>query len=282
MTTDNLLFLLARLLMGGLCALAAVLALWRLAAASRAGRREPVLGLMALVLGVGVAEAVQDAWWNVAQAPTDPIGFNAWLWIGFDLAVPLLALRVMQVMAERDTALARLAALSVTDPLTGLANRRGFEAKAHAAIATCRRQGQPLALLAFDLDRFKRINDGWGHAAGDVVLAGAARAMAGQLRAGDVLGRLGGEEFAALLPATTPEEAAGLAERLRLAVRAEVPHPEGGGALTTVSIGVAALGPGEAAESLAAALAASDAALYAAKEKGRDRVEVAPPRLAAP
>ncbi|NGM19214.1 GGDEF domain-containing protein [Roseomonas stagni] len=275
MTTDNLLFLLARLLMGGLCGLAAVLALWRLAAAARAGRSEPVLGLMALVLGIGVAEAIQDGWWNVVQAPTDPIGLTNWLWIGFDLAVPLLALTVVRVMAQRDAALARLAALSVTDPLTGLANRRGFEARAHAAIATCRRQGQPICLLSFDLDRFKRINDGWGHAAGDAVLAGAARAMAGQLRAGDVLGRLGGEEFSALLPATTLAEAAALAERLRQAVRAEVPHPAGGDTLTTVSIGVAPLGPGAPAESLAAALAASDAALYAAKEKGRDRVEVA-------
>jgi diguanylate cyclase (GGDEF)-like protein len=275
MTTDNILFLLARLLMGGLCGLAAVLALWRLAAASRQGKPEPVLGLMALVLGIGVAEAVQDSWWNVVQAPTDPISLTNWLWIGFDLAVPLLALRVMQVMAQRDAALAQLAALSVTDPLTGLANRRGFEAQAHAAIATCRRQGQPVALLAFDLDRFKRINDGWGHAAGDVVLAGAARAMAGQLRAGDVLGRLGGEEFAALLPATSLAEAATLAERLRQAVRAEVPHPEGGDSVTTVSIGIATLGGGDATQSLKAALAASDLALYAAKEKGRDRVEVA-------
>jgi diguanylate cyclase (GGDEF)-like protein len=275
MTTDNILFLLARLLMGGLCGLAAVLALWRLAAASRQGKPEPVLGLMALVLGIGVAEAVQDSWWIVVQAPTDPISLTNWLWIGFDLAVPLLALRVMQVMAQRDAALAQLAALSVTDPLTGLANRRGFEAQAHAAIATCRRQGQPVALLAFDLDRFKRINDGWGHAAGDVVLAGAARAMAGQLRAGDVLGRLGGEEFAALLPATTLAEAATLAERLRQAVRAEVPYPEGGDSVTTVSIGIATLGGGDATQSLKAALAASDLALYAAKEKGRDRVEVA-------
>lgn len=274
MTTDNILFLLARLLMGGLCGLAAVLALWRLAAASRQGKPEPVLGLIALVLGIGVAEAVQDAWTNVVQAPTAPIGLNAWLWVAFDLAVPLLSLRVMQVMAQRDAALARLAALSVTDPLTGLANRRGFEAQAHAAIAACRRRGQPLALLAFDLDRFKRINDGWGHAAGDLVLAGAARAMAGQLRAGDVLGRLGGEEFAALLPATTVDEAVTLAERLRQAVRAEVPHPAGGDVATTVSIGVVALGAGEVAETLKAALAASDTALYAAKEKGRDRVEV--------
>ncbi|WP_439547648.1 GGDEF domain-containing protein [Falsiroseomonas sp.] len=275
MTTDNILFLLARLLMGGLCGLAAVLALWRLAAASRQGKPEPVLGLMALVLGIGVAEAVQDSWWNVVQAPTAPISLTNWLWIGFDLAVPLLALRVMQVMAQRDAALAQLAALSVTDLLTGLANRRGFEAQAHAAIATCRRQGQPVALLAFDLDRFKRINDGWGHAAGDVVLAGAARAMAGQLRAGDVLGRLGGEEFAALLPATSLAEAATLAERLRQAVRAEVPHPEGGDSVTTVSIGIATLGGGDATQSLKAALAASDLALYAAKERGRDRVEVA-------
>ncbi len=275
MTTDNLLFLVVRLVMGGLCALAAALALWRLAAASREGRSEPVLGLMALVLGIGLAEAVQDSWWNVVQAPTEPIPFTNWLWIAFDLAVPLLSLVVLRVMAQRDAALARLSALSVTDPLTGLANRRGFEAQAHAAIAASRRQGQPVALLSFDLDRFKRINDGWGHAAGDAVLAGAARAMAGQLRAGDVLGRLGGEEFSALLPGTGLDAAVALAERLREAVRAAVPHPAGGDALTTVSIGVAVLGPGQPAEALSAALAASDLALYAAKEKGRDRVEVA-------
>ena len=274
MTTDNILFLLARLLMGGLCGLAAVLALWRLAAASRQGKPEPVLGLMALVLGIGVAEAVQDSWWIVVQAPTDPISLTNWLWIGFDLAVPLLALRVMQVMAQRDAALAQLAALSVTDPLTGLANRRGFEAQAHAAIATCRRQGQPVALLAFDLDRFKRINDGWGHAAGDVVLAGAAAPWPGGSCAPRCAGPAGREDYRASSPPTLAE-AATLAERLRQAVRAEVPYPEGGDSVTTVSIGIATLGGGDATQSLKAALAASDLALYAAKEKGRDRVEVA-------
>jgi diguanylate cyclase (GGDEF)-like protein len=121
-----------------------------------------------------------------------------------------------------------------------------------------------------DIDRFKRINDGWGHDAGDVVLRGAATALRGALRPGDVLARVGGEEFALVLPGVTPEEALPLVERLRAAVTSAVPRPGAPASRLTLSAGITAVaGTGLAA--IEEGLRAADAALYAAKQAGRDR-----------
>lgn len=277
MTTENILFLIARVVMVLLCGGVAVLAVWRMQTTARAqGKPNSLLGVIAIVLGVGVALALHDSWDNVLADPRGPITFGSWLWLLFDLAVPLLALRVMWVMAERDRALAELAALSVTDPLTGLANRRGFDARCGALIAAARRQRSPCALLAFDIDHFKQINDGWGHPAGDAVLRETARALAEGIRPTDALGRLGGEEFGALLAGVDPRQAAVMAERLRQAVRDTARHPGGGERVVTLSVGVAAIPPaGDPAAALRQAVAAADAALYAAKRNGRDRVEMA-------
>jgi diguanylate cyclase (GGDEF)-like protein len=122
------------------------------------------------------------------------------------------------------------------------------------------------------LDHFKRINDAWGHPTGDGVLTHVARLLAAGVRAGDTVCRVGGEEFAILCPHTRPEEGLALAERLCRTV-ADTPAVVGGRRLAlTTSFGVAGLLPGEAPQAL---VAAADAALYEAKRRGRNRVEVA-------
>ncbi len=120
-------------------------------------------------------------------------------------------------LSERKKLEARLAQQALTDPLTGLGNRRYLEQQAAMEIARAQRSGEPLSLIAVDLDHFKRINDTHGHDAGDLVVQAFANTARQQLRDGDVLCRMGGEEFAVLLPSTTREQAMQVAERLRLA-----------------------------------------------------------------
>ncbi|WP_083468091.1 GGDEF domain-containing protein [Methylobacterium tarhaniae] len=166
---------------------------------------------------------------------------------------------------------AELRRLADTDPLTGaLARRRFLEV---CARDWPRRDGQSACLLMLDLDRFKLVNDSHGHAAGDAALIAFVTACRSALRSLDAVGRLGGEEFAVLLVETGPEDGAVIAERIRAAVAANPVATEGGPIGITVSIGLAEAGP---AESLEAAMRRADAALYAAKHGGRNRVERAP------
>lgn len=159
-----------------------------------------------------------------------------------------------------------------TDPLTGALNRRGLEAVADRCIAATE-EPETLHLLALDIDHFKAVNDTYGHPAGDVALRAVADRVAAHLREGDWLARVGGEEFAVLLHGG-PRVAEVVAERIRVGVAAEpVDCLEAGGPLggltLTVSLGVATFIPGE---TLHAALRRADAALYAAKRGGRNRV----------
>jgi diguanylate cyclase (GGDEF)-like protein/hemerythrin-like metal-binding protein len=152
------------------------------------------------------------------------------------------------------------------DRLTGAWNRRHFEAAAASGMGLARRRRVPLSLIILDLDHFKRINDTYGHAAGDTVLAGAAAAFRPVLRTSDLLVRWGGEEFLVLAPATGLEGAVRLAERLRAALEAAVfPAAES----VTLSAGVAEF---LVNEPLDAWIARTDAALYRAKDEGRNRV----------
>lgn len=163
----------------------------------------------------------------------------------------------------------RLEDLASTDPLTGLPNRLRFFAVAEAEVRRSRRSGKPLAVLMVDLDHFKAVNDRYGHDVGDATLRSFARVARATVRDQDTIARLGGEEFACLLPETDRAGALVLAERLRRAV-------EGATAVEkldvrlTISIGVSALDPGEAG--LDAALKRADVALYAAKRAGRNRI----------
>ena len=169
---------------------------------------------------------------------------------------------------------ARMAHLASTDSLTGLPNRHAFLERAESARLAAQRQRQPLALMMIDIDHFKAINDRWGHASGDDALVVFAQTVRQSMREHETIGRLGGEEFALVLPATGIEAAVQAAERLRLAIRAATVITSGPSYTMTVSIGVVVLDPNE---DLGDALARADQALYAAKHAGRDRVEIGDP-----
>jgi len=160
---------------------------------------------------------------------------------------------------------------ATTDPLTGLLNRRGFFEAAGALATRNRRTMAPVSVLAFDLDHFKSINDRYGHAVGDAVLQMFAKVARETLRASDVVGRLGGEEFVALLPSTLAE-AAIAAERVRAALAAASLVRNGQRVAATVSIGVSSGPPAIAVDLL---ITRADDALYRAKTNGRNRVETA-------
>lgn len=160
---------------------------------------------------------------------------------------------------------------AATDPLTGLLNRRGFYDAAGVSFAEARRAKVPVCVMAFDLDRFKTINDRCGHAAGDAVLQLFSTAMRNSMRAADVVGRLGGEEFIAVMPGTLGEGGK-VAERVRRAFAAARFVRNGEEIATTVSVGVACGAPSAPLELL---IASADEALYRAKANGRDRVELA-------
>jgi two-component system cell cycle response regulator len=166
----------------------------------------------------------------------------------------------------------RLEALLFEDPLTKLSNRRFILTQLAAAVSAGRRHERPLSVAIVDIDHFKSVNDEHGHAAGDRVLAAVANAMREHLRAEDQLGRLGGEEFLALLPDADAHAAATAAEKLRGAVAALAVRHDGGELVVTISAGWAAW-EGESPEEL---LRRADEALYEAKRAGRDRVKGAP------
>eukprot|EP00913_Durusdinium_trenchii_P021308 g20021.t1 len=167
----------------------------------------------------------------------------------------------------------RLKALTVTDPLTGVLNRRGLIDEFHRLKAVDQDQSGLLAILHFDLDRFKTINDHHGHKAGDDVLVGFAGIGLAALRGRGSFGRMGGEEFAAILRLTSTLEAASIAEAIRVTVRSQRLLPAAPDLTVTVSIGIAAASSAEA--DLDALLQTADRALYAAKEEGRDRTAIA-------
>lgn len=160
--------------------------------------------------------------------------------------------------------------LARTDDLTGLNNRRAFLAGAEREISLAGRRNDPLALLILDLDYFKRINDAHGHRVGDLVLVAVAQVLARSVRGGvDMVGRLGGEEFAVLLARCDEEMALRTAESLRAAIEATRISMPVGQIVVTASIGCAPIAAGE---SVSAALQKADEALYAAKRGGRNRV----------
>jgi diguanylate cyclase (GGDEF)-like protein len=179
-----------------------------------------------------------------------------------------------QAVAHAATAFARVALLehlqasALTDGLTGVANRRAFDAAFERELAVAARAGAPVAVLIIDLDHFKQLNDTYGHQAGDDVLRGVGAALRSCVRPGDVAARYGGEEFALVLPGATVDQAVAVARRLRTVLReVEAPRP------ITASLGIACQhGAGLSAAEL---LATADTALYAAKAGGRDRAHLA-------
>ena len=165
--------------------------------------------------------------------------------------------------------------LARTDFLTGMNNRRSFYDLCQTPFRLARRHGEDLAVILFDIDRFKKINDEYGHAVGDEVIRTLARIVTRTGRESDVAGRVGGEEFAILLPQTNAKNAHELAERLREQMERSVVHLGNREVKFTASFGVAQMAAG--CESREALVASADGAMYEAKERGKNCVFVATP-----
>lgn len=166
-------------------------------------------------------------------------------------------------------------AVSLQDELTGLNNRRAFFQLGGQFIKQARRQQAPMALIMFDLDHFKQINDGYGHEAGDRVLREVGKMLLDNVREYDIAARIGGEEFVVLLPETSREQAVELAERLRSTLEVLQIHCRELRLRLTASFGVAMLLVDDELETL---LSRADEAMYQSKTEGRNRVQLFPPR----
>lgn len=186
-----------------------------------------------------------------------------------EIAGAVVVFRDISELRAKQEELLRLAS---TDPLTGTHNRRRFLELLDAELARVRRHGGTAALLMTDLDHFKRVNDEHGHAVGDIVLRHYADTVSRTLRKIDAVGRLGGEEFAILMPGETVDGARELAERLRSRLSHSAARTDECEIPITTSIGITLLRPGD--DGADTALQRADQALYAAKAAGRDRVEV--------
>jgi len=217
-------------------------------------------GAIAIVICVGLANGLVPLFLPARSGSFDH-------WIEVMVAVSAVAATIT-VLARRDAELARLAGEARTDALTGLLNRRGFEERAAVELAHARREGRPIAVASFDIDYFKRVNDEWGHETGDRVLARVGSVLATHSREVDVVARIGGEEFLALLPAATSAEADAFTQRVRRALATFDPAalPAVG-----VSAGVAAASAPASVQEL---LQQADRALYAAKRAGRGHTRI--------
>jgi diguanylate cyclase (GGDEF)-like protein len=199
-------------------------------------------------------------------------GLNAarrWQWIAMALGAVLMLVLVVVVMKQIAKA-RRLRLLAMTDPLTGLANRRHTDYRGSEAFKLARLSGEPFCVLAIDIDHFKQVNDTHGHAVGDAVLQRVGRECQRTLRKLDLMGRIGGEEFTGLLPETAEPAACHVAERLRCGVEALDLDDVAPGLRVTISLGVAQMRSADV--DFAALLARADAAMYRAKQSGRNRV----------
>lgn len=188
----------------------------------------------------------------------------------FQSFVSLIIVVMFGSMMTMERRVQRLSRLAMSDPLTLLLNRRGFRELSEMAMKRSARTRESVALVLFDLDNFKSINDRFGHAAGDKVLIEFAERSQTCLRREDILGRLGGEEFVLLLPGVDEEGAEAVGERIRLALRNKPITFNRTLIRATVSAGVAVM-PAESMN-LEALITTADTALYAAKGAGRDRV----------
>lgn len=213
--------------------------------------------------------------WTIAGLITGSIVLSVWLLI-LNHQSRQFGVKLAQANARLESAVAQrtheLAWLANTDPLTELKNRRAFMESGEALIIQCRRYPHPLSALLIDIDHFKSINDRYGHHLGDAAIRRVADAITSTLRDSDVTGRLGGEEFAVLMPHTDLNAARRVAERLRAAAaNIRIPVPGQDPIQLTISVGVADY---ELGMSLDILVMHADLALYRAKHDGRDRVRV--------
>lgn len=211
----------------------------------------------------GLQQQFQGAWFG-------PLALEALVF------VQVIALLVLSLTKER--AEVRLEEAAMTDPLTGLANRRAFFEHGARLIAQAARSERPTALVAFDLDRFKQVNDTYGHPFGDAVLEAFAAAAKTGLRAGDLAGRIGGEEFVAILPGAAEGEARSAAKRVIDLFADTVGIAETDKLRFTLSAGLVVSPASQ--ESIEALFIAADKALYEAKYSGGDQLRIASPSFA--
>ncbi len=227
------------------------------------GRRDNAMAALTVCLGALAALAIAHAW-----------------------LAPLFVIPLLCALDWGALQIENLRGDARTDHKTQLLNSRGWHEQAGREIARARRQRTTLSVAVLDLDYFKHVNDTWGHPAGDAVLRAVGAVLRETTRQGDVVGRFGGEEFVLLLPDTDAEQAAMVAERVRLGVADMIvaaTDKRGQPVLIaerTTSIGVAA-GPGSTAE-LDTLLRRADAAVYEAKHAGRNRVRMADPATTEP
>lgn len=222
--------------------------------------------LAAVISGmVGAAVTTVTVW---GWIPYHPLGFRA-VEIGIVIEATLLALAVAYLVRQHEKARHRAESLARTDPLTGLMNRRSFMEQGEGLWNSAQRHKRPLALVLFDLDYFKRINDQHGHAAGDKVLVEVANLIRRECRLGDLPARWGGEEFVVLLPEATLVQARRIAERLRQQFAVHRDWAAGLPIKVCASFGVVER-TGEV--SLEKLIEEADFWLYRAKREGRDRI----------
>jgi diguanylate cyclase (GGDEF)-like protein len=219
-------------------------------------------GALSIVACIGVAHGI------VLLSLPPPTGYFD-RWVDVMVSVSVVAAVVLMLTRRNEELLARLAGEARTDKLTGLLNRRGFEERASVELAHARREGHAIAVVSFDIDYFKRVNDEWGHGTGDRVLVRLGAVLNSQCRDVDVVARIGGEEFVVLLPATNSADADVFTQRIRRALAAA---DASGLPTVRVSAGVAAAIAPANVEPL---LHRADSALYAAKRAGRDRTVIA-------
>lgn len=244
-----------------------------LGAVPNKGPVERILTVLALLSGVNFI--VRTLMIIVLYGPyTSYDGFYEsiyWTTALLSHAVLSLLIALSLFTAEALDLMRALRSESLTDPLSGLLNRRGFEAKASALLETCARTGLQVALIVADLDRFKALNDRHGHAAGDRVIAEFAMRLRTAAGSRAIAGRLGGEEFAVLLPMADPAAARLFAEAVRTVFSAEAIDGLPREVRVTASFGIAAR---SADESLVELTRRADEALYHAKRGGRDGVRI--------
>ncbi|UCV09622.1 diguanylate cyclase [Dechloromonas denitrificans] len=219
----------------------------------------------ALTTMLGTSVTALAVWHGL---PYTSISFHAAGW-GVVIEGILLALALAYRMRQHQQARQQAEQLASTDPLTGLLNRRAFFEHAGPVWSTALRSNRHLSVLMADIDHFKEINDGYGHAMGDKVLAEISRLLAAACRSGDIAARWGGEEFVLLLPETDAAQACQLAERLRGEIECLKFGSAGQGFRLSASFGIAQLGDHESLDKL---IHDADAWLYRAKQTGRNRV----------
>jgi diguanylate cyclase (GGDEF)-like protein len=217
----------------------------------------------------------------VASRPLDPLHIFVGLTVGGTIVSAVLGWiigRRNEALLARNRQLAVLSAefeqLSAIDALTGISNRRSFDERLHMELDRSNRYGPPCALVMIDLDRFKTLNDRFGHRGGDHILRLTAALLDSEKRSGDMVARYGGEEFAAIFPHVDSEAALAWAERVRLRLASELIHWDGAEVSITASFGVAAT-PSHA-RTVPELVEAADRALYESKRRGGDHALVAP------